>query len=132
MTTKHQALKQSVSCVVDEELPPLRLGLRAGVHRYESLSLESSPWYESPEEVEAAIVQCEKNRAQVVALLTIMRETLTLSECRAMELHYLQGMSYRQAGLVMGRNASTVYRYVQRAIKKMKARLDIPRRGSRK
>lgn len=126
MTSKKKSPRKYESGTLHEALPQIRLGIRAGDYRVGTLSLEDSPWYESPEEVDAGLKLSEETHAQAQALLDLMRECLTSSEFTAMQLHYLYSMPYRQVGLIMDRNASTVYRYVQRALKKIRLHLNLP------
>lgn len=126
MKSKKQPYNKRISKIPDEELPFINLGIRAGEFVLTTLSLEETPWYESPEEIEAALGKSIEVQVRVKALVKVMRKCLTASEFKAMRLHYLHNMSYRQAGLHMGRNASTVYRYVQRGIKKIRVELEVP------
>ena len=122
---RHQPRKPEPS-IPNQALPSMHLGMRAGDFRMGTLSRENSPWYESQEEVEAALEKSTKTRAEAAAVIEVMRECLTPSEFKAMQLHYLYNMPYRQIGLIMERNASTAYRYVQRAIKKLRKQLELP------
>lgn len=128
MTSHSQPPRKRQSAISNEALPSMRLGARAGGFRMEMLSRENSPWYESPEDVEAALELSKKTRAEAADIIEVMRECLTPSEFKAMQLYYLYSMPYRQIGLIMDRNASTAYRYVQRAIKKLRTHLDISKK----
>ncbi len=103
----------------------------------QSFSLDRGPWFETPEEVQRGI---EWGREKAVLLRWVrnqMEARLTLRERRCVELYYFYGKTFREAGELTGTNASSVYRAVQRSLRKLRQaaasgglrRLRVRRRG---
>lgn len=102
---------------------------RTRAHRNESLlspdimrtyRVEQSAWYETEEEVRSGIKWGARKAVLLAWVREQMRTRLTPRERHCLELYYFRGLTYREAGDATGTNASSVYRAVQRAIRKLR------------
>ena len=125
MTTKNTTPRSRTNSPLNEALPQIRLGARSGKFVLDSLSQEDTPWYESQEDIETALEESRKRRQLIETLMPIMRECLTDDELEAMHLYFLHAKTYRQVGVIMDRNASTILRYVHRSIEKIRDHLGV-------
>lgn len=123
--TKHNQHLFSIPTSVANEtsLPAQRLGKRAGDYALERADNEHSPWYETPEEVEAGLEYGREKDEQLQRVAQVMVDLLNEDERVTMELRYKHGLTYRQIAEIMDRNASTIHRRIQRCIRKIQKRI---------
>ncbi len=77
-------------------------------------------WYETPSEIEAGLAWGKEKARLLRWVRRQMARRLTQRECRCIELYFFNGLTYRDAAGRTKRNASSVYRGVQRAIRKLR------------
>ena len=86
---------------------------------------ERGAWYESPEEIEEGL-SWGQQKAMLLARITAELDTcLTPRERQCFELYYMRGLTFRDAADIVGIDASSVCRAVRRAVRKLRAALDI-------
>jgi RNA polymerase sigma factor (sigma-70 family) len=85
------------------------------------IRVTQNPWYETPEEVAAGLAWGREKARLLRWVRKRMGERLTLRERRCIELYFFQGMTYREAAVKTGVNASSVHRAVQRGLRKLRA-----------
>ena len=78
-------------------------------------------WYESPEDVEEGLRWGEEKAALLQWVRRQMGRRLTKRERRCIELYYFEGLTFREVGSRTGTNASSVYRAIRRALRKLHA-----------
>jgi DNA-directed RNA polymerase specialized sigma24 family protein len=86
----------------------------------ERIALAQTPWYEDEEAIRHGLEWGRKKVRLLRWVESQMMLQLTLTERRCIELYYFKGLNYRQCGQLLGVNASSVYRAVQRGIRKLK------------
>lgn len=96
------------------------LGLPTAFHSLENLGEQLSPWHETEAEVRQALRRGREKAAKLQWIRTRMVFDLTDFERHCLTLHYFQGLSYRQAGTILGASASTVCRHANRGVSKLR------------
>jgi RNA polymerase sigma factor (sigma-70 family) len=86
----------------------------------ETISNEAAAWHESPEEVQKGLAHGKEKAALEAWIRTFMDTGLTERERHCLELYYFRNMTYREAGAATGTNATSVYRAVLRALRKLR------------
>ncbi len=81
---------------------------------------EDSPWYETPDEKQAAFQKSQENARLLIWIRKQMERRLTKKERLYLQLYFFEGKTYRQTAEITGTNASSVLRGVQRAMRKLK------------
>jgi len=77
-------------------------------------------WYETEEEI-AAGVKWGREKARLLRWVrSQMTMRLTLRERRCVELYYFEGLTFREAAHRTETNATSVYRAVQRSLRKLR------------
>ena len=102
------------------QLRDQRLGLQAGPYRLDTLTPSQTPWHEDHETIQHALAWGRKKAKLLLWVRSQMVLRLTAVERRCIELYYFQGLNYREAAAVLGVNASSVYRAVQRGLRKLR------------
>lgn len=87
----------------------------------EFLSADQRPWHEEPESVRAGLCWGREKEQLLEWVRAQMRLRLTAVERHAIELYYLRGLSYRDTAKLLGVNPSSVYRSVERGVRKLRA-----------
>ncbi len=87
----------------------------------EFLSAARRPWHEEPEAVRAGLCWGRKKERLLEWVRAQMLLRLTVTEQHAIELYYLRGLSYRDTAMLLDVNPSSVYRSVERGIRKLRA-----------
>jgi DNA-directed RNA polymerase specialized sigma24 family protein len=82
--------------------------------------LEQRLWFESPEEVRAGLRWGRRKCALLLWVRATMAERLTARERDCIGLYFFEGRSFAQVGLLTGTHASSVFRAVQRGIRKLR------------
>lgn len=81
---------------------------------------ERSPWYESPEDIEAGLERA-KERAKLLRWVRIqMSRRLTKRERRCIELYFFKGMTFREAAEATQTTPSSIHRAVRRSLLKLR------------
>ena len=76
-------------------------------------------WYESQEDVEAGLRLGEEKAELMKWVRRQMGRRLTIRERRCIELYYFEGLTFREVGDRTGTNASSVFRAIKRAVRKL-------------
>ncbi len=103
----------------DDDCPRPQFGKRTAFHLLENLPISSGPWYESPAEIEAAF-RATAERERRVAWMLRRIDKLPPVERSSVRFHYFEGLSYRDAGLRLGLNASSVLRAAERGLRRLR------------
>jgi DNA-directed RNA polymerase specialized sigma24 family protein len=91
---------------------PAKLGFR---------SVKEAMWHETPEDVEAGL-QWGAEKAELLKWVQRqMGRRLTKRERRCIELYYFEGLNFREVGDRTGTNASSAFRAIRRAVRKLHA-----------
>lgn len=99
---------------------PLFIGPQAGTFVLQQLTLAQTPWHEDEEAIRRGLEWGRKKARMLRWVESQMVLRLSLTERRCIELYYFKGLNYRECAMVLGVNASSVYRGVQRGIRKLK------------
>ncbi len=102
------------------ERRPNRLGMRAGAFVLALLTEEHLPWYESPGEVREGMKWGRRKAKQLAWVQAQMVLCLTEVERQCVHLYYFEGLTYRQAAVIMEMQPSSVYRAARRSIRKLR------------
>lgn len=78
------------------------------------------PWYETPEEIRAGIAKGARRAVLLDWVRAQMALRLTRREQDCIELYFFRGLTYEQAGHACGTEASSVWRGVQRGLRKLR------------
>lgn len=115
------------------EIRPERNSISTNPRILDARDYRLMPWYETDEEIEAGLVWGKEKAKLLKRTRARMAKRLTPVERRSIELYYFEDMNYREAGSAMGLNASSVYRAIQRALRKLRPkRMASPARRRRK
>jgi RNA polymerase sigma factor (sigma-70 family) len=104
-------------------LPAQRLGSQAGDFVLDGLNNKHNPWFETEEEVEEGLAYGAEKDEKIAQVRELMETILSVDERVTMELRFVHDLSYREIGRIMDRNASTIFRRVNRSLKKIRRRL---------
>jgi DNA-directed RNA polymerase specialized sigma subunit len=81
---------------------------------------DQSLWHETPEEITAGL-EWGRRKAELLSWVRRQIKTrLTRRERRCMELYFFEHLNYRQVGHVTDSHASSVFRAVQRSLRKLR------------
>jgi hypothetical protein len=107
-----------------------RLGLPVSPLFIDLMSAADTPWHEDPSTVRAALARGRERQRRLSWVRAQMLFRLTPVERQCIELYYFEAKNYREAAAELGVNSTSVYRAVQRGIRKLKAaaRRNPPRR----
>jgi DNA-directed RNA polymerase specialized sigma24 family protein len=112
---------------------PDRLGRRVSPILLEFLSATKHPWHEELEDVRAGLRWGREKERLLAWVESQMRLRLTAVERRSIHLYYFRDRNYRQAAEILGVNPSSVYRAVQRGLRKLReAAEEHPPAGNRR
>lgn len=92
------------------------------------------PWHESPEEFRRATARARERERLLNWVRGQMFLRLSLVERRCIELYYFEDLNYRQAAERLGVNVTSVYRGVERGLRKLRiaARNHPPQKNGRR
>ncbi len=85
-----------------------------------SFRIEQSGWHETKSDIRAGIAWGRRKAVLLAWVREQMMVVLTARERHCLDLYYFRGLTYREAGAATGTNASSVYRAVQRSIRKLR------------
>jgi hypothetical protein len=107
-----------------------RLGRQASPMLLELLSASDTPWHEDAEALRVALKRGRENARLLTWVRSQMLFRLTAVERRSIEIYFFERPNYREAAAELGVNPATVYRAVQRGLRKLRiaARVNPPRR----
>lgn len=115
------------SLVPQPNAPYERLGFAAPPAMLRRLSTAHTPWFETIEDIRAGLEYGRKNARLLEWVRSQMRLRLSRVERRCIELYFFDGLNYRQCADALEVNVTSVYRGVQRALRKLrKAAKDFP------
>jgi DNA-directed RNA polymerase specialized sigma24 family protein len=87
---------------------------------FDHLTMDRSRWHETPERVRMELRRGAWNRARLEWVRTQMALRLTSRERECVELCYFRGLNFVQAGALTGTHRSSVFRAVERALRKLR------------
>ena len=92
------------------------------------------PWHESPEELRRATARARERERLLNWVRSQMFLRLSLVERRCIELYFFEDLNYRQAAEQLGVNVTSVYRGVERGLRKLRiaARNHPPQKNGRR
>lgn len=102
------------------ERHPNRLGIPTGAHVLALLIQEQTPWHESQGDIRNGLKWGRKKAKQLAWVRSQMVLCLTEVEQRCVGLYYFEGLTYREASVIMDMQPSSVYRAVRRSIRKLR------------
>jgi len=82
--------------------------------------IEQSAWHETRSDVADGVAWGFRKAVLLAWVREQMHLALTARERHCLELYYFRGLTYREAGAATNTNASSVYRAVQRSIRKLR------------
>ncbi len=82
--------------------------------------IEQSAWHETKSDIKAGVVWGKRKAVLLAWVREQMDIVLTPRERHCLELYYFRDLTYREAGAATDTNASSVYRAVQRSIRKLR------------
>lgn len=97
-----------------------RLGKPVSPLLLEFLSSARRPWHEDPAAVRAGLRWGRQKQRLLAWVECQMVLRLSAAERRSIELYYFRDLNYRDAAHVLGVNPSSVYRAVQRGLRKLR------------
>ena len=103
----------------EDETRPQFWGRPAGAFVLQRLTLAQTPWHEDEAAIRRGLEWGRKKARMLRWVESQMILRLTPIKRRCIELYYFHGMNYREAGQILDVNASSVYRGVQRGIRKL-------------
>lgn len=122
-------MTQNPSLVPPPQAPYERLGHATPPSVLRRLTTEHTPWFETVEDIRAGLEYGRKNARLLEWVRSQMRLRLSPVERRCIELYFFDGLNYREAAEALEVNVTSVYRGVQRALRKLrKAARDYPPR----
>ena len=98
-----------------------RFAIVVGPDTIGSRSSKDAMWYESPEDVEAGLQWGAEKAALLKWIQRQMGRRLTKRERSCVELYYFEGLTFREVGDRTGTNASSAFRAIKRAVRKLHA-----------
>jgi RNA polymerase sigma factor (sigma-70 family) len=82
--------------------------------------IEQSAWHETCKDIDRGVAWGLRKAVLLAWVREQMHIALTARERHCLELYYFRGLTYREAGAATSTNASSVYRAVKRAIRKLR------------
>lgn len=79
----------------------------------------ASPWYESADHIEETFERMDIVRDQAELALDALLE-LTPNQRICIVLHFIYGLSYSEAGVILGIDKSNAYRNARRGLARMR------------
>ncbi len=101
-------------------LKPQFTGAQAGRLVLEGLTIAQTPWCEDEDAIRRGLEWGRKKARMLQWVESQILLRLTPIERRCIELYYFEALNYREAAQVLDVNASSVYRAVQRGIRKLR------------
>jgi len=98
-----------------------RFAISVGPEFLQFRTASEAMWYESPEDVEKGLRRGEEKAALLQWVQRQMGRRLTQRERRCIELYYFEGLTFREVGDRTGTNASSAFRAIKRAVRKLHA-----------
>lgn len=86
----------------------------------DTLCVEDAPWHESRDDRERGLRWGREKARLLKWVRNQMGRRLTPTERRCVELHYFEGLTFREAARHTGTQPSSVCRAVQRSIRKLR------------
>ena len=116
-------MQDNVEAIEEVERIRLRddkLGIKLGEGPLKNLDASDTPWYESEEEIEERLRWGKEKAKQLSWVRGQMSARLTEKERQCVRLYYFKQLSYREIGEKLGINVSSVYRAVERGVRKLR------------
>ncbi len=100
-----------------------RFAVTMGPAFFRGLREDQGTWYESPEEIEAALEWGFRKQRLMRMLQMEMGRTLTPRERRCVRLHFLKGMSFEHIARLTCADRASVSRSVRGSIRRLRRAL---------
>lgn len=84
-------------------------------------TIQEAMWYETPEDIADGLRWGEEKAALLKWVKRQVGRRLTKRERRCIELYYFEGLTFREVGDRTGTNASSAFRAIKRAVRKLHA-----------
>lgn len=97
-----------------------RLGRPVPPSIFAQLTNADAPWHESPEELRRATARARERERLLNWVRSQMLLRLSLVERRCIELYFFEDLNYREAAERLGVNVTSVYRGVERGLRKLR------------
>ncbi len=97
-----------------------RLGRPVSPAIFAQLANADAPWHESPEEQRRAVARARERERLLNWVRSQMLLRLSLVERRCIELYFFEDLNYREAAERLGVNVTSVYRGVERGLRKLR------------
>ena len=97
-----------------------RLGISVPPEALAGLPESAGAWHETREEVEQALAWGAHKARLIAWVREMMRRRLSENERRCVELHFFEGLGFREAAARTGTSPSSMHRGLQRALIKLR------------
>jgi RNA polymerase sigma factor (sigma-70 family) len=97
-----------------------RLEVLVRPQKIDLFCVEQSAWYETPEEIERGLERGVEKARLLRWVRRQMGRKLTARERHCIELYFFEGLTFREIARRTDTNASSAYRAVRRALRKLK------------
>jgi len=97
-----------------------KLGMKLGAGPLKHMDACDSPWYETEEEINERLRWGREKAKQLRWVRSQMIARLTEKERQCVRLYYFKQLNFREIGDKLGINVSTVYRAVERGVRKLR------------
>lgn len=115
------------------EIRPEKNGISTNPRLLNTVDQRRMPWFETEEEIKAGLAWGEEKAKLLKRARARMARRLTPVERRSIELFYFKDMNYREVAAALSLNVSSVYRAIQRGLRKLKQkRMASPAKRGRK
>lgn len=104
----------------DDRIRALFPGKQAGDFLLPHLTEAHGPWYEDADTIRRRLAWGRKKKRLLAWVEGQMFFELTLVERRCIHLYYFKGLNYRQAAQLLQVHPTSVYRAVQRGLRKLR------------
>jgi len=98
----------------------LRNAMTVDPHTLSLLNRNRAAWYETEEEIKAGIAWGKRKAELLQWIRRRIGRRLTLRERRCVELYFFEDKNYREVGTITGTSASSCYRAIRRALRKLR------------
>lgn len=96
------------------------LGIKLGAGPLKNMDATDSPWYETEDEIREKLLWGTEKAKQLSWVRSQMTARLTEKERQCVRLYYFKQLNFRQIGDKLGINVSSVYRAVERGVRKLR------------
>ena len=98
----------------------IRLGITVPPEAMAGLPESAGAWHETREEVERALIWGAQKARLIAWVRETVRRRLSETERRCIDLHFFEGLGFREAAARAGTSPSSMHRGLQRALEKLR------------